>query len=52
MRIEGVTFIDHAVRRMGKDEFIALHIDVVWLDRKKTDRRRMLADAYTAMTGE
>lgn len=51
MKIEGVTFVPEAVRQISKEEFIALHIDRIWLDRTKKDRKKMLADVYAAIVG-
>lgn len=51
MIVEGVTFVPDAVKRMSKEAFIALHIDIIWLDRKKAQRKKMLADAYDAIIG-
>lgn len=52
MKIEGVTFVPEAIKKMSKEEFIALHIDAFWLDRKKADRKKMLADAYDAIVSQ
>lgn len=47
MVVEGVNFIDKAVRRLTKAEFVRMHEDVFFLDRKKEERRRMLANIYS-----
>lgn len=49
MTLEGVTFVEGAVRQMSREEFIALHVDVLWLDRRREVRIRMLSDAYDLM---
>lgn len=46
MKIEGVTFVEDAVKSMTKTAFIKKHIDVIWLDRNVDDRKKMLSDAY------
>ena len=50
MKIEGVNFIDAAVKSLSEEEFTAMHMEVVWQDRKKTQRKKMLHDAYKAIT--
>lgn len=50
MTLEGVTFVEQAVRQMSRQDFIDLHVEVLWLDRKREDRVRMLSDAYDLMT--
>lgn len=46
MIFEGVTFIEHAVKKMSKSEFIKMHMSVYWQDRSESDRRKMLSDTY------
>ena len=46
MTIEGVTFVDDAVRSMAREEFVEKHKDCFWQDRTEADRRKMLEDAY------
>jgi hypothetical protein len=46
MTIEGVTFVDDAVRSMSREEFVENHQDCFWQDRTEADRRKMLEDAY------
>lgn len=41
MIIEGVTFIEPAVKAMKKSDFINK-----WQDRPEDDRKKMLSDAY------
>lgn len=52
MKYEGVTFVAEAVAKMTKEEFIDLHIDVLWLDRKKPTRKKMLADVFDRIVGK
>lgn len=52
MKYEGVTFVAEAVANMSKDEFIEMHIDAFWLDRKKPTRKKMLADVYDRIVGK
>lgn len=52
MIVEGVTFIEPAVKQMKKKDFIEAHKDVFWLDRKPEEREKMLSDAYDAITGK
>ena len=52
MKIEGVTFVDDAVKSMTKAAFIKKHIDVLWLDRDIEDRKRMLSDTYDLIKKE
>lgn len=46
MKIEGVTFVENAVKSMTKEEFIERHIKVLWQDRKEASRKKMLSDTY------
>lgn len=46
MTLEGVTFVDDAVRMMSREEFVERHKDCFWEDRTESDRRKMLEDAY------
>lgn len=46
MIIEGVTFIEPAVKAMKKNEFIDKHMPVIWQDRSEEDRKKMLSDTY------
>lgn len=46
MRIEGVTFVEHAVCSMTKADFIKIHMPVVWQNRSEVDRKKMLSDTY------
>lgn len=46
MTFEGVTFVDDAVLKMSREEFVERHKDCFWQDRMEEDRRKMLEDAY------
>lgn len=46
MVVEGINFIEGAVRRLDADEFIRMHENVFFLDREVGERRRILADIY------
>lgn len=46
MIIEGVTFIEPAVKAMKKSDFINKHMPVIWQDRSEDDRKKMLSDTY------
>lgn len=52
MKIEGVTFIEAAVRGMDKEAFIRAHMAALWQDRDPKARRKMLADTYRLIAGE
>ena len=47
MVVEGVNFIERAVRMLTKEDFVRMHEDVFFLDRKRDERRRILADIYS-----
>ena len=46
MIIEGVTFIEPAVKAMKKSDFINKHMPVIWQDRPEDDRKKMHSDVY------
>lgn len=46
MKYEGVTFVEHEVRKMTESDFIGAHVDSFWLDKKKELREKMLRDVY------
>lgn len=46
MIIEGVTFIEPAIKAMKKSDFINKHMLVIWQDRPEDNRKKMLSDAY------
>ena len=52
MKIEGVTFVENAVKSMTKEEFIERHIKVLWQDRKEASRKQMLSDTYDKIVGK
>lgn len=52
MRIEGVTFVEDAVKSMSKEEFVKRHKNVFWLDRDEHDREQMLSDTYDLIVGK
>ena len=51
MKVEGVTFIEQEVLKMTREEFIALHVDNLWIDRKRAARKKILTDTYNAIVG-
>lgn len=52
MKYDGVTFVEARVREMSKADFIKMHIDVLWLDRDKPTRKKMLADIWQRIVGK
>ena len=52
MIVEGVTFVEQAIRPMEKKDFIEAHKDVLWLDREPKERVKMLSDVYDTITEE
>lgn len=52
MRVEGVTFVEDAVKSMSKEEFIKRHKNVFWLCRDEHDREKMLSDTYDLIVGK
>lgn len=52
MIIEGVTFIEPAIKAMKKSDFINKHMLVIWQDRPEDDRKKMLSDAYDLIKKE
>ena len=51
MVVEGVTFIDDAVRSMDKCKFLDMHMNIVFKDRTIEKRREILQDIYDRITG-
>ena len=49
MIVEGVTFVEQAIKPMKKQDFIDSHKDVLWLDRDPKEREKMLSDVYDAI---
>lgn len=52
LKYENVTFLKEPARRLTRDEFIALHLNVFWQDRKEEVRRKMLGSVYDLITGK
>ena len=46
MLVEGVTFVEQAIRPMKKSDFIKAHMDVLWQDREPKEREKMRSDVY------
>lgn len=51
LKYENVTFLKEPAKRLSKDEFIALHLNVFWQDRKESTRRKMLGTVHDLITG-
>lgn len=47
MKFEGVTFVEDAVKSMTKRAFIRQHVNVLWKDRSKDERKQLLSDVYS-----
>lgn len=47
MVVENVNFIEKAVRKLMKEEFVRMHENMFFLDRKIEERRKMLSDIYS-----
>lgn len=52
MIVEGVTFIEEAIKTMTKKEFVSTHKKAVWLDRSPEERTQMLSDTYDAIQAQ
>lgn len=52
MTYEGVNFVESAVKAMTKEEFEKMHLNVLWSDRDKKTRKKMLSEAYGLITKE
>ena len=50
MKVDGVTFVESAVKGMTKEEFINSHIKVVWKGMKEADRKKKLSEVHDAIT--
>lgn len=46
MIIEGVNFNEAQIRGMKRDAFIAMHSSILWLDRTREVREKMLGETY------
>lgn len=51
LKFENVTFLKDPAKRMTKEEFIGHHLNVFWLDRKESTRRKMLGTVHDLITG-
>lgn len=51
MKVEGITFIEKEVLKLTCEEFIALHVDKLWLGKKRAARKKILNDTYNAIVG-
>ncbi len=52
MIVEGVTFVEHAIKQMKKKDFIEAHIAVLWKERTPEEREKMLSDVYDTIQGK
>lgn len=52
LKYENVTFLKEPAKKLTRDEFIAQHLNVFWLDRKESTRRKMLGTVHDLITGE
>lgn len=52
LKYENVTFLKEPAKSLSRDEFIAQHLNVFWLDRKESTRRKMLGTVHDLITGE
>ena len=46
MVFERVNFNEEEIKKMSRDEFESRHIDLFWLDRDETTRKKMLGQVY------
>lgn len=49
MKVDGVTFVEAAVKSMTKEEFVNAHVKVVWKELKEADRKKKLTEVYDAI---
>lgn len=49
MIYEGVNFNEKEVAKMSQEDFEARHIDLFWLDRDRSTRKKMLGEVYNLM---
>lgn len=47
MIFEGVNFNESLVRKMTKEEFEKMHLNLFWLDRDKETRKKMIDKVYS-----
>lgn len=52
MIVEGINFNTVECLKMSRRDFIDMHVDLFFLDRPKTKRRRILGDLYDLMEKE
>ncbi len=51
LKYENVTFLKEPAKRLTKEEFIALHLNVFWPDRDEATRKKMLGTVHDLITG-
>lgn len=51
LKYENVTFLAEPAKSLSREEFIALHLDVFWQDRKVTTRKKMLGEVHDLIMG-
>nr|DAF09547.1 MAG TPA: hypothetical protein [Caudoviricetes sp.] len=51
LRYENVTFLRDPVKQLSRQKFIALHLNVFWMDRDESTRRKMLGEVYDLIKG-
>lgn len=51
LKYENVTFIKEEVKKMSKGAFVAQHLNVFWLDRDESTRKKMLGAVYDLIAG-
>ena len=51
LKYENVTFLREPAKKLTREEFIALHLNVFWLDRKEITRRKMLGTVHDLIIG-
>lgn len=50
MIYEGVNFNEVVIREMTKEDFEAMHVNVLWPDRDEATRRKMLGEVHGIIT--
>lgn len=51
MIVDRVNFNDDEVRKLSREDFIAMHAGVFWQDREEETRLKMLSDVYDRICG-
>lgn len=51
LKYENVTFIKEPAKKLTKEEFIGLHLNIFWLDRDEETRKKMLGAVHDLITG-